>query len=142
MTAASFVVGYGKGEVEPNIAPLVSAVQAAGYVTFSSCEGHLEGDGSGIPRRPTVCFYADEAAAKRVHLALHEYRSRFRCSWGLTANFVAHLQTDEWALGWAIENWGIIEDGPAETFEQRTLAAVRGQDLPMHIELFNTLLTR
>lgn len=139
MTAASFAIGYGRGEIEPNIAPFVSAVQAAGYVTFSSCEGHLEGDGSGIPRRPTVCFYADEAAAKGVHSAMQEYRSRFRCSWVLTANFVAHRHTNEWVLGWVIENWGIGEEGPADTFEERTLAAARENDLPLLIELFNAL---
>jgi hypothetical protein len=139
MTTASFTVGYGKGEIEPNIAPLVSAVQAAGYVTFSSCEGHLEDNGSGLPRRPTVCFYSDEAAAKVVHLAMVECRSRFRCSWVLTANFVARRPTNEWTLGWAIENWGVVEEGAPDTFEERTLAAARTHDLPLLIELFNAL---
>lgn len=142
MTTTGYAIGYGKGEIEPRIAPLVSAVQGAGYVTFSSCEGHLEDDGSGIPRRPTVCFYADEAAARVVHLAMLEYRSRFRCSWVLTATFVAHRQTNEWTLGWAIENWGIAEEGPADTFEERTLAAAREHDVPMLIALFNALPAR
>lgn len=124
---------------EARLSRTVAAVQAAGYVTFSSCEGHLDDNGNGIPRRPTVCFYADEAAAKVVHMAMLERRSRFRCSWVLTANFVARRPTNEWTLGWAIENWGVGEEGPPDTFEERTLAASRTHDLPLLIELFDAL---
>ena len=35
-------IGYGPGEVEPKIAPLVEAVRNSGFTTFASCEGHVE----------------------------------------------------------------------------------------------------
>lgn len=132
----SFPIGYGRGEIEPGIALLVEAVQGAGFVSFASCEGHLDDDGSGIPRRSSVCFYAAELAAKGVHLAMLEYRSRFRCSWVLTATFVAHRMTNQWTLGWNLENWGTIEEGPPDTFEERTLKAAWEHDIPVLIEMF------
>ncbi len=64
-----FQVGYGKGLVEPGIAPLVRAVCDAGLRTFSSCEGHVDAQ-SPIPRYPSVAFYAGPDAALPVHEAL------------------------------------------------------------------------
>jgi hypothetical protein len=41
----AFAIGYGRGEIEPAIAPLVQAAQGSGFVTFSSCEGHADAEG-------------------------------------------------------------------------------------------------
>jgi hypothetical protein len=52
-----------------------------------------------IRRLPVVNFYAGEADALRVHLAMLEYRQRIQCLWVLTATFVVRQLIDEWTLG-------------------------------------------
>ena len=132
------MIGYGKGEIEPKIAPLVEAVRAAGFDTFSSCEGHLTDTSDGFPRHATVAFYASEVDAKAVHSALVNYRERLACSWVLCAVFVVHRDTRDWVLGWNIENCGIIEPGEDSDFDRRTLEA-GWQDIPSLIEMFHEL---
>jgi hypothetical protein len=139
LTVAAFSIGYGRGEIEPKIAPLVEAVRAARFVTFSSCEGHLEGGTNNLSRPTCVGFYASEAEAKSVHVALHGYRDRLRCSWVLGAGFVAHRESNEWVLGWTLENWGIIERGPDDTFGKRTLEAAWDHDIPLLIEMLSAI---
>jgi hypothetical protein len=135
----TFPVGYGKGEIEPGIAPLVQAANDAGYVTFSSCEGHHNQDPD-FPRFPLVSFYADEQRARTVHLALRDIRDQLRCSWILRASFVLHRTTNQWALGWTLENAGIIPgaDTPVE-FERLTVQVGREHDVPLLIAMFHGL---
>ena len=57
-------VGYKSNEIEPGIAPLVSAARAAGYETFSSCEGHAETNG--VHSYTSIGFFASEEEALRV----------------------------------------------------------------------------
>lgn len=132
-------IGYGKGKIEPGIAPLVEAATAAGYVTFSSCEGHPNQDQDN-PRFPSVSFYADEARARAVHAALRTIRDQLRCSWMLRASFVMHRVTNEWTLGWSLENAGLISGADTrEEFERLTVEIGREHDLPVLIRLFQEL---
>ena len=134
----NFVIGYGNDEIEPRIAPLVDAVQAAGFVTFSSCEGHPEDETK--LNYTTVGFYAHEPEARRVHEALFRYRPRLTCSWILRAGFVRDRKnTNEWMLGWTLENCGIIEPSEDSDFLKRTMEAAWNTDIPMLIEMFAEL---
>jgi hypothetical protein len=135
----TFPVGYGNGEIEHAIAPLVQAANDAGYVTFSSCEGHLN-QAADFPRFPLVSFYADEERARTVHLALRDTCDQLRCSWILRASFVLHRTTNQWALGWTLENAGIIlgADTPVE-FERLTVQVGREHDVPLLIAMFHSL---
>jgi hypothetical protein len=78
MSKFVYQIGYGRGEIEPRIAPLVDALVRAGFETFSSCEGHAEDAGSdnSVPRFANVAFYACEQDAKRVHEVYLRYRDR------------------------------------------------------------------
>lgn len=133
------MIGYGKGKIEPRIAPLVAAVRKAGFVTFSSCDGHPEDaqDSSRPARTTCVSFYAGEEAAKRVHDSLLRNRDRLACSWVFTACFVLQWATNVWVLGWTLENCGIIEPGEPTEFLARTLKAAWEIDIPILIEMFN-----
>jgi hypothetical protein len=128
-----FAIGYGRGEIEPKIAPLVKAVQDAGFITFSSCERHTDDHPrSGYTR---VAFYAHEDEARHVHNIFLNYRNRLACSWVLRAGFVLHRETNEWALGWTLENRGIIEEVDPEVFVVRTVEAGWG-DIPLLVQMF------
>jgi hypothetical protein len=142
MNSTDFMIGYGKGEIEPRIAPLVAAVRKAGFVTFSSCEGHPEDAADCLRTTRTTCvsFYANEAAAKRVHESLLHYTGRLACSWGFTASFVLQWGTDVWVLGWTLENWGIIEATEPSEFSARTMNAAWGIDIPILIEMFDDMI--
>jgi hypothetical protein len=131
------IIGYGKGEIEPKVAPLVKAVQAAGFVTFSSCEGH-PGDETKL-NYTNVGFYASEAEARRVHQALFRYRPRLSCSWNFRAGFVCNRNTHEWMLGWTLENWGIIDPGDDSEFLKRTMEAAWNTDIPLLAEMFGEI---
>lgn len=140
MTYGALPVGYGRQEVEPGIAPLVEAVRAAGFDTFSSCEGHLARESPDDPYRlGSVGFYADEQRAKKVHVGLIRLRPRLACSWILQAGFVHPRGATDWRLGWTLENWGNTADGPTESFVARTIETGRKQDMPLLIELFGAL---
>jgi hypothetical protein len=133
-----FAIGYGKGEIEPNIASLVQAIRDAGFVTFSSCEGHEDPDQSSLIRLPCVAFYADADRAKGVHKSLVVLRDRLACSWVLCGGFVAPREHTDWVLGWTLENGGVIDPGEGETFVKRTLEAARTHDIPLLSEMFRS----
>lgn len=136
----SYVVGYGRGEVEPRIAPLVEAVQQSGFDTFSSCEGHIdESDSENLPRFTSVAFYAYEEQARRVHEFYLHYRDRLACSWCLTASFVLHKSTSQFALGWTLENCGLIEQVPFDEFNRRTVEAGWHVDIPLLMTMFSEI---
>jgi len=132
------VIGYGKGEIEPQIVPLVRAIRAAGFNTFSSCEGHITHDGESI-RLPSVSFYAHEEEARRVHEAFLPLRPCLLCSWILRAGFKLHRETKEWMLGWTLENCGIVNPGPGDDWIQQTLDASRQKDMPALAKMFGRL---
>ncbi len=132
-------VGYGKGEIEPGIAPLVNAVQNVGFVTFSSCEGHEKTDDHEFPRFTSVAFYAHEDKAKRVHDFLLRYRERLTCWWELRAGFVAHRKTNEFVLGWTLENCGFKQQVDKSEFVKRTVQVGLCTDLPILIEMFGEI---
>lgn len=132
------IVGYGKGEIEPGIAPLVTAMIAAGFETFSSCEGHPDRDEE-FNRFPCASFYASEADALGVQVALIALRGRLKCSWMLRAGFVMHRKTDAWTLGWTLENGGIKECPSGEDFGTQTVEVARAHDLPLLIQMFERL---
>jgi len=136
-----FAIGYGRGEIEPAIAPLVQAAQDSGFVTFSSCEGHA--DAEGIPRYPCVGFYANEDEARAVHIALLDRRDRLTCSWVLHGGFVHDRGAGEWRLGWTLECCGITEqiDDPAK-FHACTIETARATDIPALIQMFAELVRR
>jgi hypothetical protein len=138
MPGEDFAIGYGRGEVEPHIAPLVRAIRATGFETFSSCEGHITEAGESR-RFPSVGFFAHEDAARRVHEILVRSRDTLACCWSLRGGFVARRGTDEWTLGWTLENGGIIEpagDPDWAQFAQQTLDATRQKDIPSLVEMF------
>jgi tRNA(Phe) wybutosine-synthesizing methylase Tyw3 len=144
MSSSSYAIGYGNGEIEPKIAPLVDAVQKAGFVTFSSCEGHIDVpiDEDALPRITSIAFYAREDGAKRVHEFLLHYRDRLACSWCFRGGFVAHRRTNEFVLGWTLENCGIIEHGEAVDFIPRTVKAGWNTDIPMLVRMFADVQSR
>jgi len=132
-------IGYGRTEIEPGIAPLVQAVTNAGYRTFSSCEGHPNQDPD-LHRFPAVSFYANEQEALRVKLALGRIDNALSCSWILHAAFVAHRDTNEWVLGWTLENCGIkIAADADEEFEIKTVEVGRERDVPLLTAMFDSL---
>lgn len=136
---SGLTIGYGgRGLVEPKIFPLVEAVNDAGFVTFSSCEGHIEGD------RPdpfaSVGFFAHENEAKRVHMALFGYRPKLACLWNLRGGFVVSRISNEFELGWTLESGGIAtECGRQEEFVRKTVEAGWNQDIPLLVEMFRQL---
>lgn len=132
------VIGYGRDEIEPGIAPLVRAITSAGFTTFSSCEGHPHKD-EGFNRFPCASFYADEAEARDVQVALVALRNSLKCSWMLRAGFVMPRGDDTWKLGWTLENGGIKECLDGEDFEVQSVEVGRTQDLPLLVEMFKTL---
>lgn len=137
-SAQDFAIGYDRGEIEPKIAPLVAAVRKAGFVTFSSCEGHIEdAGGTRLPRTTSVSFYAHENEAQRVHERFLGYRGRLACSWEFAARFVLQWKIDVWVLGWSLENCGIIEPGEPSDFLARTMNAAWKIDMPILIEMFD-----
>jgi hypothetical protein len=137
----AFVIGYGRGEIEPAIAPLVQAAQDASFVTFSSCEGHPEVES--IPRYPCVGFYANEDEARAVHIALVDCRSRLTCSWVFRGGFVYDPAAEEWRLGWTLECWGTTERiDDAAQFRARTIEAARATDIPALVQMFAELARR
>jgi hypothetical protein len=129
-----FTIGYGGGEIEPKIAPLVAGVQQAGFATFSSCEGHA--DDQPKLSYTSIGFYAREDDARIVHDFFMRYRHRLACSWVLRGGFVLHQETNEFVLGWTLENWGIIERGDAADFVRRTVEAGWNTDIPLLIDMF------
>lgn len=131
-------VGYGKGEIEPGIAPLVGAMVAAGYTTFSSCEGHPHQDES-FHRFQNAAFYAGEAEAREVQIALVALRTTLKCSWMLRGGFVMPRETTVWTLGWTLENGGAKDCPDDEDFEVFTVNTAREHDLPLLIEMFGAL---
>jgi tRNA(Phe) wybutosine-synthesizing methylase Tyw3 len=139
MLMAGFTIGYGPEEVEPDIAGLVAAVQDAGFVTFSSCEGHIPAVDEAEPRLPSVAFYAHEGTARAVHERFVECRPSLACSWVFRAGFVLRRETRDWALAWTLENCGISGQGDETTFARETLKAARGADIPLLIKLFATM---
>jgi hypothetical protein len=132
----AFVIGYGRGEVEPAIAPLVQAAQESGFVTFSSCEGHA--DAAEI-RYPCVGFYANEDEARAVHIALVNRRDRLTCSWVLQGSFVLGRSAGEWRLGWTLECFGIKEQIDAAQFDACTIETARATDIPALAQMFAEL---
>jgi hypothetical protein len=132
------VVGYGKGEIEPGIAPLVAAMIGAGFTTFSSCEGHPHRE-DGFNRFPCASFYAGEAEAREVQVALVALRKSLRCSWVLRAGFVMPRGVNTWTLGWTLENGGINDCPDGEDFETQTVEVGRAHDLPLLIGMFGAL---
>lgn len=135
MSGSGYIIGYGNGEIEPKIAPLVDAVRQAGFVTFSSCEGHVE-----APADPcaftSVAFYAHEDEAKRVHEIFLRYRGRLACSWIFRGGFVLPKRANEFILGWTLENCGIMESVEPADFVSRTVQAGWDTDIPILIEMF------
>jgi len=130
--------GYGRGEIEPRIAPLVEAIQRAGFVTFSSCEGHTGDEDAPTPRLGSVGFYASESKARLVHRHWLHYRGKLRCSWMLHAGFVARRGADDWALGWTLENGG-LKEGASAPFVKSTVEAAWNVDIPILIDMFDEL---
>jgi hypothetical protein len=137
----AFAIGYGRGEIEPAIAPLAQAAQDSGFVTFSSCEGHA--DAEGIPRYPCVGFYANEDEARAVHIALFDRRDRLTCSWVLHGGFFHDRDAGEWRLGWTLECCGITERiDDAAQFHTRRIETARATDIPALIQMFTELALR
>ena len=137
----AFAIGYGRGEIEPAIAPLVQAAQDSGFATFSSCEGHA--DAEGIPRYPCVSFFANEDKGRAVHIALSDRRDRLTCSWVLRGGFVHDRDAGEWRLGWTLECCGIIEQiDDAAQFNARTIETARARDIPALVQMFAELARR
>lgn len=132
------VVGYGKGEVEPGIAPLVTAMIAAGFTTYSSCEGHPHQD-SGFRRFQSASFYASEDEARAVQVALVALRKSLKCSWMLRAGFVMPRGISTWTLGWALENGGINECPDGDDFETQSVEVGGAHDAPLLIEMFGSV---
>jgi hypothetical protein len=132
---SDLTIGYGPGEIEPKIAPLVHAVQKAGFVTFSSCEGHVGDD----PKFASVAFYALEDAARRVHEVFMHHRRQLACSWVLRANFVLHRDSNEWVLGWTLENRGTIEAVDDEDEFIRRTVETGWQDIPHLAQMFTDI---
>ena len=129
----AFAIGYGRGEIEPAIAPLVQAAQDSGFVTFSSCEGHADAEG----KYPCVSFFANEDKARAVHIALSDRRDRLTCSWVLRGGFVHDRGAGEWRLGWTLECCGIIEQiDDAAQFDARTIETARATDIPALVQMF------
>ena len=139
---AGYRVGSGNDEIEPGIAPLVDAVQKAGFVTFSSCEGHEETDDPDCPDLTSVAFYAHEDEAKRVHDFLLRYQERLTCWWYLSAGFVAHRETREWVLGWTLQNYGFKQQVDKSQRLKRTVQAGKHTDVPILIEMFAEIASR
>jgi len=131
-----YTIGYGRGEIEPRIAPLVEAVQKAGFVTFSSCEGHEEIDDQAFPRFTSVAFYAHEDEAKYVHGFFLRYRERLACSWCFRGSFVHHRETNQFLIGWTLENCGFIQQVNTTEFVTRTVQAGWNTDIPVLMEMF------
>lgn len=130
-------IGYGKGEIEPRIAPLVEAVRGVGFVTFSSCEGHENIDDQGFSRFANVAFYAHEDEALHVHSFFLRYRPQLICSWCFRGSIVHHKESDRFRLGWTLENCGFIQQVSDEAeFVTRTVQAGWDTDIPMLIEMF------
>jgi len=138
MSGYKFAVGYGRGEIEPKIAPLVDAVTKASFITFSSCEGHIDDPANEqAPRRFTgAAFYAHEDEARLVHEFFLSYRDRLACSWCFEGGFVMHRKTNLWTLGWTLQNCGIIEHVATSDFEPRTVEAGWNADIPMLVKMF------
>jgi len=129
-------IGYAADEIEPKIAPHVKAGSDAGFVTFASCEGHIEGEDQ---RFASVAFYAHEAEARSVHECLLRYRERLACSWCLRGGFVIRRESSDLALGWTLESCGIIEQSAQlnETeFVARTVEAGWNTDIPLLVQMF------
>lgn len=144
MSIYEFRVGYGRGEIEPKIAPLVDAVTKARFITFSSCEGHIDdlANDQVRTRFASVAFYAHEDEARLVHEFFLGYRDRLACSWCFTGGFVARRKTDLWALGWTLESCGIIERVAAPDFETGTVEAGWNVDIPMLVKMFGDIRSR
>lgn len=124
-------------QIEPKIEPLVRAVLEAGFVTFSSCEGHKD-YGEDSPRFACVAFFANEQQARVVHGSLFELSKRLVCSWVLRGCFVRDRAiTGEWALGWVLENRGIFEDTDTyEEFVDKSVDSGWNTDIPALVEMF------
>ena len=135
MNDSDHTIGYGKGEIEPQVAPLVEAVQKAGLVTFSSCEGHIDARPENYAFT-SVAFYAHEKEAKIVHEFFLRYRERLSCSWVFRGGFVLHRSTNQFVLGWTLENCGIIEPVESNVFASATVKAGWNMDVPVLIEMF------
>jgi hypothetical protein len=131
-------IGYGREEIEPKIAPLVDAVRQAGFVTFSSCEGHIEDHGLQIPRLGSVGFYANEARARSVHRHWLNCRNQLLCSWVLRGGFVVDRQTGQFVLGWTIENGGLKEGG-SKSFVKDSVEAAWNTDIPLLADMFSSM---
>jgi hypothetical protein len=134
----NWIIGYGKGEIEPKIAPLVDAVQKAALVTFSSCEGHIDdpAETDTLARFTSVAFYAHEAQARHIHEFFLRYRGRLVCSWCLRGGFVLHRKTNQFVLGWTLENCGIIEQGEPTDFVADTVKGGWNTDIPLLVAMF------
>lgn len=130
-------IGYGRGLIEPRIAPLVDAIRFAGFETFSSCEGHIDDNDRRLNPFASIAFYASEQQALEVHNKLRELSDKLKCSWVLQAGFVLHRRTNKWTLGWTIENFGLIEPGDAATYVERTVQAGWDIDIPLLAEMFS-----
>jgi len=136
-TAPKYTIGYGKSEIEPKIAPLVDAVHKAGFTTFASCEGHIDDlSDETLPRFATVSFYAHEDEAKHVHEVFLNYRHQLSCSWCFRGGFFLHRETNQFVLGWAVENCGVIEQAESTDFIASTMEAGWNKDIPLLIRMF------
>jgi hypothetical protein len=136
---SSYIIGYGKGEIEPKIAPLVDAVRSADLVTFSSCEGHVEDQSN--PRFASIAFYAHEDEAKDVHSIFLNYRQRLKCSWIFHGSFVIR-DGEGFVLGWTLENCGIVEHVDPAQFVRLTVETGWNFDIAILVEMFTEFSAR
>ncbi len=59
--------------------------------------------------------------------------------WIFRATFVLQRKTNVWALGWTLENCGIIEGGEPSEFLARTVKVGRDIDVPVLIAMFTEM---
>lgn len=115
-----------RGRLDPLIAPLVRLLNAHGYATFSSCEGHADGVAG---RHPHISI--DPAAGQRLKALLAwlaESNSRTRLLWQLVPFF-------------AYEEVGVCDTPdyclltPADTNDERNLQLAH-EDFAVLTEVF------
>jgi hypothetical protein len=127
-------IGYGRDSIEPGVAPLVAAIRQAGFVTYSSCEGHK---GRSPLSLGQVSFLAAEAEALAIHAEFRTVRHELRCSWIFHAGFFMPRGYHEFQLGWTFENGGIIDPPPGIDFVDASIDAFRVHDRQLLEQIFS-----
>jgi hypothetical protein len=137
LTKTMSASGMNYGQIEPKIEPLVRAVRDAGFVTFSSCEGHKDYEAAPL-RFASVAFFASENEARKVHQSLVDLQPRLACFWSIRGCFVHdRVIIGEWALGWILENCGVRGDTDTyEAYVNESVEAAWNKDIPALGEMF------